>query len=326
MRRCMYRSLVIGFLMSLLASIALVISTARAHELASPALLGAVRPPTSTDQPTEETPAPPTHDPLARALAGGRITRGFVRHRMLHFTFDDGPRLDTTPRLLDELDRHGVKATFFVVARGFDGTNASDRAKAAMLREVARRGHVIGAHTYDHSNLVRLDDAGVLSQLDAQERAFEAVLGGRPTLFRPPYGARDARVDALLAARGYTQMLWNVTARDVESRTGEEVAAAFARSLDVRERHPRGPGGIVVLHDTKPWVVDAFPAMMAELTRRNCALLAAGEELWDVLDDPTIFHEAGDGTRMQSTARVDPAFVEVRQARLRESHAQRCVH
>lgn len=324
MRRCMRRSLVIGLLTSFLASIALLISTARAHELASPALLGAVRPSMPTDETSGEPPVP-AHDPLARALAGGRITRGFVRHRMLHFTFDDGPRLDTTPRLLDELDRHGVKATFFVVARGFDGTNASDRAKAAMLREVARRGHVIGAHTYDHSNLVRLDDAGVLAQLDAQERAFEAVLGGRPALFRPPYGARDARVDALLAARGYTQMLWNVTASDVESRSGEEVAAAFAQSLDVRERHPRGPGGIVVLHDTKPWVIEAFPAMMAELVRRNCELLAAGEELWDVLDDPSIFHEAGDGTRVQSTAHVDPAFVEVRQARLRESHAQRCV-
>lgn len=322
MRPAMRRPLLLAFA-SLVASLALLstarLSTARAHELA---LLGAVRPAMDTAPTDEPTPAP--HDPLARALAGGRITRGFVRHRMLHFTFDDGPRLDTTPRLLDELDRHGVKATFFVVARGFDGTSASDRAKAELLREVARRGHVIGAHTYDHSNLVQLDDAGVRAQLDAQERAFEAVLGGRPSLFRPPYGARDARVDALLAERGYTQMLWNVTARDVESRTGEEVAAAFAQSLDVRERHPRGPGGIVVLHDTKPWVVDAFPAMMAELARRNCALLEAGEELWDVLDDPSVFHEAGDGTRMQSGARIDPAFVEARQARLRELTAARC--
>ncbi len=316
MRRSMHLALASG-----IVSLALLLSTARAHELVTPALLGAVRPPVAPD-PTDE--PEPTHDPLARALAGGRITRGFVRHRMLHFTFDDGPRLDTTPRLLDEFDRYGVKATFFVVARGFDGTSASDRAKANLLREVARRGHVIGAHTYDHSNLVRLDDAGVRAQLDAQEVAFEAVLGGRPSLFRPPYGARDARVDALLAERGYTQMLWNVTARDVESRTGEEVAAAFAQSLDVRERHPRGPGGIVVLHDTKPWVVDAFPAMMAELARRNCALLEAGEELWDVLDDPSVFHEAGDGTRMQSSARVDPAFVEARQARLRELTAARC--
>jgi peptidoglycan/xylan/chitin deacetylase (PgdA/CDA1 family) len=322
MRPGMRRPLLLAFasLVVSLASFAL-LSPARAHELA---LLGAMRPAMDA-APTDEPESPnESHDPLARALAGGRITRGFVRHRMLHFTFDDGPRLDTTPRLLDELDRHGVKATFFVVARGFDGSSASDRAKAALLREVARRGHVIGAHTYDHSNLVQLDDAGVRAQLDAQERAFESVLGGRPALFRPPYGARDARVDALLAERGYTQMLWNVTARDVESRTGEEVAAAFAQSLDARERHPRGPGGIVVLHDTKPWVVDAFPAMMEELARRNCALLEAGEELWDVLDDPSVFHEAGDGTRMQSSAPVDPAFVESRQARLRELAAARC--
>jgi peptidoglycan-N-acetylglucosamine deacetylase len=232
----------------------------------------------------------------------------------------------TSPSTTDlgSTPRHGVRATFFVVARGFEGTSATHRAKAALLREIARRGHVIGAHTHDHSNLVRLDDAGVLAQLDAQERAFEHVLGGRPALFRPPYGARDARVDALLAERGYTQVLWNVTARDVESRSGEEVAAAFAQSLDLRERHPRGPGGIVVLHDTKPWVVEAFPAIMAELTRRNCELLAAGEELWDVLDDPSVFHEAGDGTRMQREARVAPEVVAARQAQLRREHEARC--
>ncbi|MCA9615832.1 MAG: polysaccharide deacetylase family protein [Myxococcales bacterium] len=315
----MRRSLLTFFLAPFLALL-VVRGSVRAHELA---LVGAVVPTTVVaPEPAEAT---PPHDPLAAELAGGRTTRGFVRHRMLHFTFDDGPRLDTTPRLLDALDAHGVKATFFVVARGFDGNNATDRAKAALLREVARRGHTIGAHTYDHANLTRLDDEGIRAQLDAQEAVFEAVLGGRPWLFRPPYGARDERTDALLVERGYTQMLWNVTARDVESRTGEQVAEAFAQSLDLRERHPRGPGGIVVLHDTKPWVVDAFPAMMAELERRNCALLASGEELWDVLDEPSIFHEAtGDRPRMQREADVDDAFVAARQEVLRARLATRC--
>lgn len=301
--------------------LALVTAPVRAHELAVLGALVGVR--AEAERAPEVEPAP-AHDPLAAALAGGRTTRGFVRHRMLHFTFDDGPRLDTTPRLLDELDRAGVKATFFVVARGFDGTNATDRAKAELVREIARRGHTLGAHTYDHANLTQLEDAAVVAQLEAQERVFEAVLGARPWLFRPPYGARDARTDALLAERGYTQVLWNVTARDVESRSAEEVVAAFAQSLDRRERHPRGPGGVVVLHDTKPWVVDAFPAMMAELARRNCALLAAGEELWDVLDDPSVFHEPSATPRMQREAHVDPAFVATRQEALRAHHEERC--
>ena len=187
--------------------------------------------------------------PLRPDLAEGRETRGFIRHRTLHFTFDDGPRLDTTPRLLEHLDHYGVQATFFVVARGFDGQNATDRAKAEVLRDIARRGHTVGAHTYDHSRLTSLDDEAVLAQLTRSEAIFEDVLGARPYLFRAPYGAHDARVDAITAERGYTHVLWNITSKDVSSRTAEEVAAAFSESLDVRERHPRGAGGIVLLHD-----------------------------------------------------------------------------
>ncbi|MAT24720.1 MAG: hypothetical protein CMN31_11930 [Sandaracinus sp.] len=266
-------------------------------------------------------------DPFASSLAGGRLMRGFARHRVLHFTFDDGPRPDTTPRLLAHLDEHGVKATFFVVARGFDGRHRMDRRRAAILRDIAARGHTIGAHTFDHSRLTALEDDAVRAQLTRSEAAFEAVLGGRPVLFRAPYGARDARVDALVAERGYTQVLWNTTAGDVRARSAEEVLEAWRASLDRRERHPRGPGGVVLLHDTKPWVVNAFPAMMKELRTRNCALLEQeGEELWDVLDDLSVFHQArgADVSARARTVELDAEWVARRQARLRREARAYC--
>lgn len=266
----------------------------------------------------------PALDPTRADLGEGRMTRGFIRHRVLHFTFDDGPRLDTTPRLLEHLDHYGVTATFFVVARGFDGTNPTDQRKAELLRDIAQRGHTIGGHTYDHSRLTSLDDEAVLAQLTRSEAIFEEVLGARPHVFRAPYGARDGRVDALLAQRGYTHVLWNITSKDVSSRTAEEVAQAFRDSLDLRERHPRGPGGVVLLHDTKPWVVDAFPMMMEELRSRNCALLETDEELWDVAGDLSLFHQDGDATERARTVELDEELVAARQAVVRAEAETYC--
>ena len=266
-------------------------------------------------------------DPFAAHLRDGAITRGFVRHRVLHFTFDDGPRLDTTPVLLDHLDRYGVKATFFVVARGFDGRNRVDRAKADVVRDIAARGHLIGNHTFDHARLTDISDEAVIGQLVRSEKILTAVLGDRPWLFRAPFGARDARVDALVSERGYTHVLWNTTSGDVTHRTAEGVLEEFRASLERRERHPRGAGGIVLLHDTKPWVVEAFPSMMEELRARNCALLAdEDEELWDVLPDPSVFHQerGEDASRQARTVELDPEWVAARQQVLRAEAHELC--
>lgn len=264
---------------------------------------------------------------LAADLRDGRVSRGFVRQRVLHFTFDDGPRLETTPRLLEHLDRHGVKATFFVVARQIDGTSPRKRAQAALLQRMAADGHTIGFHGVDHSSLLELAPEQIEQQLRHGEQVFTRVLGARPWLFRPPYGAHDEVSDQLLAERGYTQLLWNTTVEANSPRQAEAVAENFVRSLDIRERHPRGRGGMVLGHDTHLWVVDAFPAMMRELQRRNCELLASGEALWDVVDDPRLFHTprgAAGPSRQAGTHVMDSAVHAERQQRLRAAAEVYC--
>lgn len=277
------------------------------------------------DDPVDENPEPqveaPEHDAFAQHLAGGRTTRGMVPHRELHFTFDDGPRLDTTPILLDHLDELGIRATFFVVTRGFDGNNRVDRAKAAIAQDIVRRGHILGAHTHTHRDLTTLSLVDLREELDQAEATFESVLGGRPALFRAPFGARNRQVNRELLRRGYTHMLWNITSGDTTSRRPSDIVEAFERSLDIREHHSRGKGGIVLLHDTNTRVVEAFPAMIEVLQRRNCELLEAGEELWDVLDTPDAF-VAPRGE--EPATGLDDATREVRQSALRVRTAERC--
>lgn len=272
--------------------------------------------------------AEPLHVPVhSRSYPAGKLIDGSTPHRLILFSFDDGPERRTTPLLLDRLDAVGVKALFFLTASRIVGRNAMEREQAALAREIVARGHLVGNHTVDHLQLPLLDDAHAAAQVIGAEQIFQRVLGFRPNLIRPPGGARSPRIDLLLAERSYTTVLWNVGAGDFQVKTAAEVLDTFRKVLERRERENGDRGGIVLLHDTYSWSVDAFQLIWAELWARNCRLLARGEELYDIVSDLAFFHESRDGTppgTVARPARVPPEVFELRQARLRVETAQRC--
>lgn len=259
---------------------------------------------------------------LAHGIAGdGRPITGLTAHRALALTFDDGPGPETL-RLLDALDAHHVHATFFLVARQME--HARGR---SIAREILRRGHSIGLHSYAHDDVTAMTPGELASDLDRSEAVFVDVFGARPTLYRPPYGRHDDAVDAMLAERGYTEVLWNITAGDGSERTAEGVVAAFGAALDRQERMPHGEGGVLILHDTHRWIVDAVPGILDEIDRRNCEALANREELWDLHEDLSAWYEARGSAPAHRSARrmqLDPEVFEARQAALREATQTRC--
>ncbi len=285
----------------------------------APAAAGAREPVSAPDSRSYE-------EALGRRLGRGGIVTGRTPHRLLLFTFDDGPDLRTTPRLLDILDELGVRAVFFLSSGRISGESERGRRRAALAREIADRGHMLGDHTVDHALLTRLPNPSIVAQLEASQRIFVETFGERPWLFRPPGGSRSERVDALIAAQGYTQVLWNLGAADHEVRTKEDVLAMWRRYIGGREQTPGAGGGVILLHDTHEWTVDAVPLIVEDIRRRNCALLARDEELWDVVPDPSFFVPAGDAPpgAQGPPAPPDPGVVAERQARLRREAAAYC--
>jgi peptidoglycan/xylan/chitin deacetylase (PgdA/CDA1 family) len=252
--------------------------------------------------------------------AGGRIVSGIAAHRVIHFTFDDGPE-EHTPRLLDVLDAHHVRATFFLV--GFRVAQRPD-----VAREILRRGHAIGMHSYAHHDYTRMTPREVASDMSRAEAVFTSVFGATPHMVRPPYGRHDAHVDAAIADRGYTQVRWNLTA-DGHVRTREGVLASFRAMLDAQRDVPGGEGGILLLHDTHPWVVDAVPGILDELDARNCAALVSGEEMWDVVGDLGEWFDPRHYASPSSPAlrmRLTDEELAARQAELRVAAEERCLH
>lgn len=280
---------------------------------------------TSPSDPTradDDAEAPEPEDPLHPELAEGRVIEGTTAHRVLHFTFDDGPSASHTGELLDQLDQYGVHATFFLVARRLE--HPRDR---ALAQQIAARGHSVGLHSHRHDDVSHLSVTALNADLDRSEALFIETFGARPVLFRPPYGHRSESSDAVLAERGYTQVLWNLHGGDVTGRSADDVVRTFTAMLERGERDPRGAGGVVLLHDTHRWTIEAFPRLMDEVLRRNCEALDEGEELWDVAGDLSDWHQARAGASAGRSARrmrIETERFEARQIALRAETAERC--
>lgn len=268
-----------------------------------------------------------TGGPLMPGLRDGQVMSGLTSHRLILFTFDDGPDTRNTPRLLNALDERGVKALFFLVVSRFRGESPWHRRHTEIAREIVRRGHFVASHTVDHIRLPLLAGTNLDDQVIEAERGFAEIFGARPWIIRPPGGDRSPRIDAYLAERGYTQMLWNLGTGDDQVSTPEEVTDIFVRMLRRKARDYGERGGIVLLHDLHSWSVTAFSQIMDWIDAENCRLLDLNEELYDVVDDPSIFFvPRADSDPSEQTGMMAPPpwWIAERQARLRDRYREQC--
>jgi peptidoglycan/xylan/chitin deacetylase (PgdA/CDA1 family) len=170
-------------------------------------------------------------------------------------TFDDGPHVTLTPKLLDLLAARHLKATFFVI-----GQNAADHPD--ILRRAVREGHEIGNHSWSHPNFGKMSDDAVRRELQKTDDAIVAAIGKRPTLMRPPYGSITAHEKKWIHDEfGYRIILWDVDPLDWK-RPGPSVVTA-------RILKETKPGSIVLSHDIHPPTIEAMPATFDQLIKKG---------------------------------------------------------
>ena len=194
-------------------------------------------------KPPEPKPTPAPAAPTA-ANSGGKV---------IALTFDDGPG-PYTAQLLDILDQHGAKATFFLI-----GSKVS--AQADVLRRMHARGHQLGNHSWSHPELPKLPVDQIAGEIDRTNDAIKQATGVKPTILRPPYGATNSVVLEQLRARGMSSILWSVDTRDWADRNSEIVC-----SRAVAGAHP---GAIILMHDIHQTSVGAVPCILNALKQQG---------------------------------------------------------
>ena len=178
-------------------------------------------------------------------------------------TFDDGPSATLTPKLLDLLAAHHIKATFFVI-----GENVAEHPE--IVSRAAREGHEIGNHSWSHPNLGKMSDESVRRQLQQTDDAIKSATGKRPTLMRPPYGSITAREKRWIHDEfGYDIILW-----DVDPYDWKRPGPAVVRARILKETRP---GSIVLSHDIHPGTIEAMPSTFDELEAKGLKFVTVSE-------------------------------------------------
>lgn len=196
--------------------------------------LGAVRFARSRQDSPEEAPADAVEIEPPWAGTQRVVWSVETNRRVAALTFDDGPDPAYTPRVLDILDRYGVKATFMAL-----GHNAVKH--ASLLGEVMDAGHEIGGHGWRHLNLAETSPTDTMKEVEQGIHAVEDVVGRKIRVFRPPYGRFSEDAMKLLGHAGKDLVVWSVSRGDLAWTDPRRIATHVVRSLQA--------GGIVDLHD-----------------------------------------------------------------------------
>jgi peptidoglycan/xylan/chitin deacetylase (PgdA/CDA1 family) len=167
-----------------------------------------------------------------------------------YLSFDDGPEPGHTPRLLDTLAKHGVKASFFLVGEKIEQY-------PEIVQRIVAEGHMIGNHSYSHwsfSNMNLTKQLDEVYRTDALLRLFD----NRPHhRMRPPSGYIGAQLLLHFARRKRNLVYWSYDSLDYQDAPVETLIARLRND-------PPAPGDIVLMHDDSDKAAEALDVMLPE--------------------------------------------------------------
>ena len=163
------------------------------------------------------------------------LSRLATRERAVWLTIDDGPSDDTTA-MLDVLDAHGAKATFFLVG-------ARALARPELVRAIQARGHGIGNHSQSHPSawFWALGPARMRQEIDGTQATLGSITGDPPRWFRGVVGMANPFVARALHAHQLARVAWSARGFDAVSASPSAVVQRIERKL--------APGAIVLMHE-----------------------------------------------------------------------------
>lgn len=176
------------------------------------------------------------------SIQSGIYLRAFCRKRttekIVSLTFDDTPDAVQTPKVLKVLQDYGVTACFFCIGRKIEGNEA-------LLRQLIAEGHLVGNHSFSHSELFPLYSLRKMKKdLQTCQSELERVTSQPVRLFRPPFGVTNPTVAKAVRQLNYIPVGWNIRSLDTCNTDTAEILGRIQKRLK--------PGSVILLHDRMP--------------------------------------------------------------------------
>ena len=162
-------------------------------------------------------------------------------------TFDDGPH-EKTIEILDVLLKYNVKATFFCIGKQIEK-------HPSVLKRIVAEGHIIGNHSYSHSNSNGFfSSEKIASEIQQTEDLIFQLVHKKTKFYRPPFGVTNPNIAKAITKTKQTVIGWNVRSLDTVIKSEEAILKRIKKRIQ--------PGSIVLLHDTSDKTVKVLEQLL----------------------------------------------------------------
>ncbi len=192
------------------------------------------------------------------------LNSGESAKKEIAITFDDGPHPTITPEVIQLLDKHHIKATFFCIGKRINKYSN-------IVRTTHEKGHIIGNHSYSHSNFFDLfSSIKMTHELNQTQNSIYHAIGKMPNLFRPPFGVTNPLLKIALNNTKLTSIGWSVRSYDTNRNTGRIIS---------RLKRKTHPGAIILLHDTREKILPILSEFLPWLKQNGYRVVSIEELL-----------------------------------------------
>lgn len=179
-------------------------------------------------------------------------------------SFDAAWGSEDFAKIMDILDKHNVKVTFFMT-----GGWVSDNPDC--VKELVQRGHDLGNHSEHHYDMTTISQAEQESELQSVHNKVKELTGYEMFLFRPPYGAYDNSVIKTAYRLNYYPIQWSVDSLDWKDYGVDSI-------IDTVCNHKAlGPGAIILCHNGAKYTAQALDTMLTQLKEKGYTIVPISE-------------------------------------------------
>lgn len=190
------------------------------------------------------------------------VSKGSSTENKIALTFDDGPHPNYTSCVLDLLEKHGAKATFFCIGKKL-------KKHPEVLQEIHLKGHSIGNHSFSHAYFIDFSEKNKwIREINRTDKEIERVTDKKPRFFRPPFGVTTPHLAKAIRKTGHTVVGWNVRSFDSLKNPHQVVEKVLNEAK---------PGSIILLHDHLPGIIPILEELLPKLRSRNFTFVTIDE-------------------------------------------------
>lgn len=194
------------------------------------------------------------------------INRGNKNTKKISITFDDGPNPNITSKLIETLEKHHIKATFFLIGEKIEQN-------PEIVKLIFEKGHTIGNHSFTHSNLFDLKTSKkMFYEIEKTNEIIFKILGLKIKLFRPPFGITNPMLAKALKNSKMQSIGWSLRSLDT-IRTVEKTIKNIKSKLK--------NGDIILFHDNNPKIIEIIDELIL-FTQKNGIEIVSIENLLNI--------------------------------------------